>query len=204
MENEVLEEQPSQQSQAQNEREPVSSDGSFDLGKFKDQQSLLEAYNNLQAEFTRKCQKLSQLEKEMSKPSVPVYQTKEWQQKVSDFLSTHVEAKQFASEISQKIIENPNIYSGDNALNLAYAEIISKKYRPESELINDDKFVNDYVINNEQIKKKVLQDYINGLRSNKLPPIQTSHSGKYTFPSPKVANSLSEAKKLVEDMLKAK
>lgn len=33
------------------------------LGKFKSEQSLLEAYNNLQAEFTRKCQKLSELEK---------------------------------------------------------------------------------------------------------------------------------------------
>ena len=33
------------------------------LGKFKDAESLLSAYNNLQAEFTRKCQKLSQLQK---------------------------------------------------------------------------------------------------------------------------------------------
>lgn len=33
------------------------------LGKFKDTESLLNAYNNLQAEFTRKCQKLSELMK---------------------------------------------------------------------------------------------------------------------------------------------
>lgn len=35
-------------------------DGS--IGKFKNTESLLSAYNNLQAEFTRKCQKLSELE----------------------------------------------------------------------------------------------------------------------------------------------
>lgn len=36
------------------------------IGKFKDVQSLLSAYNNLQAEFTRKCQKVSELENSLS------------------------------------------------------------------------------------------------------------------------------------------
>ena len=40
--------------------EGFSADGS--IGKFKNTESLLNAYNNLQAEFTRKCQKLSELE----------------------------------------------------------------------------------------------------------------------------------------------
>lgn len=38
----------------------ATDDGS--IGKFKSAESLLNAYNNLQAEFTRKCQKLSALE----------------------------------------------------------------------------------------------------------------------------------------------
>lgn len=49
------------------ENSSVDSVASFDdgsLGKFKDAKSLLDAYNNLQAEFTRKCQKLSELENE--------------------------------------------------------------------------------------------------------------------------------------------
>ena len=37
-------------------------DGSI-FGKFKDAKTLLDAYNSLQSEFTRKCQKLSQLQK---------------------------------------------------------------------------------------------------------------------------------------------
>lgn len=204
MENEMLEEQPTQDApKTQNDVNNVQSEGSS-LGKFKDEESLLNAYNNLQAEFTRKCQKLSQLEKEMSAPQTPIYKTQDWQQKVSDFLSSHSEAKPFASEISQKIIENPSLCSGENALNLAWAEIISKKYKPVEELLSDDKFVNEYVLNNEQIKKKVLEDYINNLRQGKLPPIQTSHMGKYAFQTQKKANTLSEAKQLVEDMFKNK
>lgn len=46
----------------------ISQSGS--TGKFKDTQSLLNAYNNLQAEFTRKCQKLSELENSVSVDAV--------------------------------------------------------------------------------------------------------------------------------------
>ena len=43
----------------------VASDvGSQNLGKFKDAGALLEAYNNLQSEFTRKCQLLKSLQKD--------------------------------------------------------------------------------------------------------------------------------------------
>ena len=47
-----------------NENRAVSDVGSQDLGKFKSPQALLDAYNNLQAEFTRKSQLLSQLQKD--------------------------------------------------------------------------------------------------------------------------------------------
>ena len=43
------------------------------LGKFKDVQTLLDAYNSLQAEFTRKSQKLSELQKESDKNAVFSY-----------------------------------------------------------------------------------------------------------------------------------
>ena len=36
--------------------------GEISLGKFKDVQSLLDAYNSLQAEFTKRCQRLKELE----------------------------------------------------------------------------------------------------------------------------------------------
>ena len=47
--------------------EGFSAEGS--IGKFKNTESLLSAYNNLQAEFTRKCQKLSELESLAEKTS---------------------------------------------------------------------------------------------------------------------------------------
>ena len=40
----------------------VGSQGQY--GKFKSADKLLEAYNNLQSEFTKKCQQLSQMQKD--------------------------------------------------------------------------------------------------------------------------------------------
>ena len=39
-------------------------DENLSLGKFKDVKSLFDAYNSLQAEFTRRCQKVKELERE--------------------------------------------------------------------------------------------------------------------------------------------
>ncbi|MDD4816064.1 MAG: hypothetical protein PHQ62_02895 [Clostridia bacterium] len=69
---------------------PVSSNGS--IGKFKDTESLLSAYNNLQAEFTRKCQKLSELENE--KPTQPTHEELIKNDKtLAEFVSSNQELK---------------------------------------------------------------------------------------------------------------
>ena len=51
---------------AADENSAVSEIGSqeIDLGKFKNTKALLDAYNNLQAEFTKKSQQLSQLKQD--------------------------------------------------------------------------------------------------------------------------------------------
>ena len=61
MENEQLE-----QLQTEPENQSENSEGST-FGKFKDAQSLLDAYNSLQAEFTRKSQKLAEFQKKIAR-----------------------------------------------------------------------------------------------------------------------------------------
>ena len=46
-----------------------NSEGSI-YGKFKDAQTLLDAYNSLQAEFTRKSQKLAEIQKQIEENAV--------------------------------------------------------------------------------------------------------------------------------------
>ena len=81
------------------------------LTKFKDVKSLEEAYINLQSEFTRKCQKLSELEKENSnlkevenktteQKLEPFYEKAEWNDYVKQFLKDNDSAKNYATDDS--------------------------------------------------------------------------------------------------------
>ena len=187
-----------------NEDNNEKTDGS-QYGKFKDAESLLDAYNNLQAEFTRKCQRLSELEKSQQELKAPVFSKENWQDKVSEFINSHSEAKKFASEISQEILTNPSLQSKEDALELAWAKVIGQKYKPVEDMVNDEKFVNDYVLSSEQIKQKVLQSYIDDLNSKKIPPfVTTSSGGDIAFTTSPKAATLSEAKTLVEAIFNVK
>lgn len=205
MENKEVWEQPQDLDNVQVADANVESEGTASsnekgsqLGKFKDAESLLSAYNSLQAEFTRKCQRLSELEKNEQKVE-PIFCKSDWQSKVSNFLAENQDAKKFASEISQEILSNPSLQNSENALDIAWAKVVSKKYKSPDDVINDDKFVNDFVLSNEQIKQKVLSKYIKDIESRKIPPLVTSsQGGDIAFPTSKKANTLSEARELVE------
>ena len=180
-----------------------NNDGS-QLGKFKDAQSLLFAYNNLQAEFTKKCQRLSELEKQNSKETA-VFEVEDWQNQVSNFVNSHKDAKRFAKEISQEILSNPSLQTNKDALEIAWAKVISQNYKNPAEVVNDDKFIDDYVLSNEQIKQKIISNYIKDLENKKLPPfVSASQGGTIAFSSTKKANTLSEAKQLVEEIFNKK
>ena len=63
MEDKIIEQPVLETEQIQNNFDSENQDGSI-YGKFKDAKSLLDAYNNLEAEFTRKSQKLAEFQKE--------------------------------------------------------------------------------------------------------------------------------------------
>ena len=65
--NETLNEQTEIASQsAEAVKETAGEDVSASLGKFKDVNALLNAYNSLQSEFTKRCQRIKELEAEKS------------------------------------------------------------------------------------------------------------------------------------------
>ena len=60
---EILNEQTQAQAQTAGAEEVIgASEQAVSLGKFKDVESLLSAYNSLQSEFTKRCQKIKELE----------------------------------------------------------------------------------------------------------------------------------------------
>ena len=194
MEEEVVREQP--ELEEENENLIAQSEGS--LGKFKDAESLLKAYNNLQAEFTKKCQKLSALENEKNKT---IFYEEDWNKRVANFLEKNPEAKKYSKEISEKILNSPELKSSENALELAWSSIAMKNYVEPEKLARDKTFLNSYIFNNEEIKKQVLENYLKEIKT--APPvISGSRGAKLSSKEEYAPKNLNDAKKIVEKFFK--
>ncbi len=218
-----------------NENRAVSDVGSQDLGKFKSPQALLDAYNNLQAEFTRKSQLLSQLQKdkigsdktqnqenfeknqensiknqenlqkfeemeetienqEISQSCVQIGDDQEYEEKLSQFLSERPEAEKYADEIKNYLKSNLNNNPFENALaNVILSHIVTKKI--------GDPMIDDYVLSNEQVKNKIIENYLSELANCKPPVVMSSQGGeRVSGVLPDRPKTLAEAKKIVNNM----
>jgi len=142
-------------------------DGS--TGKFKSQSDLLKAYQNLEAEFTRKSQKLKELEKSLSESEdkqheeaevTPVYLNEDWSEKVSEFLTQNPNAKNYASEICEMVLNDKQIAESNCPLDTAWQKIATKNFVDKNSIISDSEFVENFILNNEKLIDKIVSKYI--------------------------------------------
>lgn len=172
------------------------------FGKFKNANDLLDAYNNLQSEFTRKCQRLSELESSASDKEVsPQYTSDSWQMQIDGFLEAHPDAKQYAKEIADVLYSDKTLASNPSSLELAYSRILSQKYKSPEELVEDGDFLDKYIYSNSKVTKKILDDYLQNY--SKTPHLISSNVGASVNLTPNAkARNLAEARKLAEQLFK--
>lgn len=171
--------------------------------KFKDVKDLEEAYLNLQSEFTRKCQKLSELEKENSKIKnvEPFYQKAEWGDYVKQFLQSNNHANNYASEIMEILIQDKVMASAPNSLELAFNKILASKYKSEEQLAFDETFLEKHIYSNKVIKDKIIAEYVKELKKNKSPQIiNTSKTGSLNLTPNLKPSNISEAGEIVKKL----
>ena len=83
--NEPKTEQTEELTQAETTKDTETAGTSVSLGKFKDVNALLNAYNSLQSEFTKRCQRIKELEAEKSAAvdkSIPTEKSDETENRV--------------------------------------------------------------------------------------------------------------------------
>lgn len=183
------------------------------LGKFKDTQKLLGAYNELQSEFTRKCQKLSEVQKQLEAQNQSQNGTAEiennskekefaWSNKLENFLQMHKNASGLVEDITNEIINDNDLKDSEDALEKAYMRVMEKNYEPQENLAKNEEFLNKYIYSNEEIKDKIIKDYVSSLQDIKS-PIQVTSMGQIgsIASTPKFEN-LTDANKYVENMFK--
>ncbi len=179
--------------------------------KFKDVKSLEQAYLNLQSEFTRKCQRLSELEKSSGdnllepknlENNKPFYETESWQESVNNFLKQNPNANEFASEIVNEILKDKDLANNPNSLSIAYNKILASKYIPKQNLLEDEDFINNYILTNEKINEKIISNYIKKLNNNTPKVIASSHLSSVGLTPNKKPTTLEEARVLANNMFK--
>ncbi len=180
---------PNVNEQIENENVEKDVSGST-FGKFNDATSLLCAYNNLEKEFTRKSQKLAELSKQLEEQKTqnvqnevekqvqnnpnssvntnfdmkPQYQNISWHNSVSQFFSRHPDAKEFSKSIADLLISDKQLATSKDCLEYAYHIAKSRETKPAN--LNDPNYIAS-LAENENIKNKVINDYLAKLKDSK-------------------------------------
>ena len=181
------------------------------LGKFKDANKLLDAYNELQSEFTRKCQRLSDAEKKLQEISSVQNAGVEnaanenefaWNKNIKEFLQSHKNAGAFVEEITKELIDNSDLRGDEKGLELAYSKVLEKNFVPHQELAKDQEFLEKFILNNDEIKEKIIKEYVSSLQGTQSPLILGNTGFNRGVAQKTQVSSLEEAKKYVENMFK--
>ena len=200
----------------QTEQIEIKEEKTPDLGKFKDVESLLSAYKNLEAEFTKKSQLLKSLSdkenptkvepeaEEMpqdvtadneSSPAKAVYEREDWKQKVADFTRDRDISPQDAEKIADEILSDDNLRYDENCLEKGYIRYLEKK----ASSVNDFESVERFLDENPDVKQSVIRSFIS---KNDLLPPNPSQRGTFVITPPYKPKTIREAGAALENTIK--
>ena len=183
-------------SQVQEDMQHSEAENGETVGKFKDANALLEAYNNLEKEFTKKCQRLSELEKDKIKEEEKL--NKKVEEKLTLFLSSNGEATNYKDELVEKVKSDDSLKKMDDPFSYVWAEMVFDKIKNQK---TSDEAVKSYILENENLKNAVIESYINQLSENKSPIIISSNGNRVATVATQNPANLDDAKKYLIDLL---
>lgn len=170
------------------------------VGKFKSVEDLMTAYNNLQAEFTRKCQRLSALEKEKVAFVTPSADESQ-EGRLKTFLSKNQEAVLYAEDIKSRVMQDENLKNDELGFDKAWAGMLFEKLSSPNK--SKEPLIQNFILKDDELKNLVIENYMKQLQEQKSPIIMSSSASgekvtKTVTPKP---DSFEEAKKVVLDLL---
>ncbi len=143
-------------------------------------------------------EKLKQDYDELVMKNAPTYEKSDWINSVESFMTDYPEAQELAGEIARILVKSPEIRESERPLERAYIAILSERKSAE-ELVNDDKFLTEYIYPSDKIRDKIISEYIAELNSNT--PSVMAKGGETFITPPKSPKNLKEAMNLAEKLL---
>lgn len=127
-------------------------------GKFKSAEDLLKAYNALESEFTKRSQKLKELENRHREVSI--------EEQAQELVKKYPIAETYAEEIAQEA--SSSTVQGNGRLKEALIEVLAKKVKTTQEMAQD-KEVIDRVLSEEANRETIINGYLERIRNQKAP-----------------------------------
>ena len=171
--------------------------GSINLGKFKDAESLLKAYNSLQTEFTKKSQRLSELEN--SKTEF----TRE--EKINQAIKELTENHNIAQKFSQQIKEAVKSVDAQDYRQMVRDELLKnleRNYKSADDYMMDEQFLTNFVYNNQAVRDNIIRDYLTNLTNVTPTRVMSNISSSIPVSPPNVPATIKEAGNLAKNIIK--
>ncbi len=130
------------------------------FGKFKSAEELLKAYNSLEGEFTKRSQRLKELEAKKE-------DTQTWETKVEEFVKEYPITNEYVDEVIEVIKEEDSI-GKNNGLEKALLKVLSGKVKTVDQMVNDSEVIKK-AVNVSQIRDSVIEDYLSKIQNDKVP-----------------------------------
>lgn len=118
-------------------------------------------------------------------------------------MAKNTKAQKYSGEIANEILIDESLQSSPNALELAWARVMQKNYAEPDILAHDQNFINEKILNRDEIKTQVLEEYFKNLQKQKTPPV-ISGNGEVAVALNKPPQNMAEAKKAVEKLFNLK
>lgn len=185
------------------------------LKKFSSAEELSKAYTALEAEFTRRSQKIRELEKLLNekdltkKPEESALaeghakkpeEKDKWENKVKQLIERYPIAKDLAENIEDFLKQNENLIKLDDCLEIALINVLSNGYVSKGEQEKKEIALKEELLLNGKFKHQVIADYINSLQ-NSAPKVMPK-GGEIPLVAPQKPLSIKEAGAYAEKLFK--
>ncbi len=198
--------------QSQNDITAHTAGAETDLGAEKDYQKTYElkveklqnAYNSLQSEFTRRCQKIKELERENNA-------LKEEQSKKNSSFSVDMETyeKDFIKNFPEVLGEIQSLKDladslGDTSyghLERAYLNSLKQKIEENENYYKSQNYLLDCIRQDKALKESIIREYLEGVQGSKPTVRLTSGNGMASITPPSKPKTLAEAGIIAQQIL---
>ena len=186
-------------SQAVATENSVGEKESLTLGKFSSVEDLLNAYNSLQSEFTRRSQKIKELVREneslkKSEKPLTASDNADGRKGKIAFTDTYPEAREILPSLYETAVNNKD--EAEGFLERAYVKYLKDKINSQKDYYQSNEYILKTASENQAVKDGIIREYLGAVSGSKPKVGQYLGNGDGIVLPPSKPKTLQEASKI--------